>query len=78
MAKWEGAILGMGGERGLIYILEVFEIKKEKTRVKINNLMNGAHTAMVTSLAFNPVHKYILASGSMDKTIRLWSTGFSE
>ena len=41
--------------------------------VKMKSIMSG-HGCEVTALRFNPTH-CILASGSLDKTIRLWSTG---
>ena len=42
--------------------------------IKINYHIMLGHTSRVFNIAWNPVTTHILASGSDDKTIRIWDT----
>ena len=65
--------LSVAGKSGLIYVLVMTFTETGVLDVKMKSIMSG-HGGEVTALRFNPTH-CILASGSLDKTIRLWSTG---
>ena len=39
---------------------------------EVENMPEG-HSVEVTDIKFNPVHLNILASSSLDKSIRIWS-----
>lgn len=39
--------------------------------IEIGN-MPASHSGEISGLAFNPVHHELIASSSMDKSIRLW------
>lgn len=43
-----------------------------KKKRKAAALVAGSHTDSVITLSSNPVHRHVLASGSADKTIKLW------
>jgi len=60
----DGKVLASGDEQGTIVLWDVI------TRDKVEQLTN--HTAAVTSMAFNRIGKPLLATGSVDRTIKLY------
>lgn len=58
------------GLLALIQSLEEIQSEKEKKCINISNILEG-HTDSVYSIRYSPDGK-TLASGSLDKTVRIW------
>jgi WD40 repeat protein len=68
----DGVSLAVAGTTGMIYLAEIMEGGDGKWVAEVEN-MPGGHSVEVTDIKFNPVHLNILASSSLDKSIRIWS-----
>jgi WD40 repeat protein len=68
----DGVSLAVAGTTGMIYLVEIMEGGDGKWVAEVEN-MPGGHGVEVTDIKFNPVHLNILASSSLDKSIRIWS-----
>lgn len=63
--------MAVAGKSGLIYIIGIKMSKDHSLVVSVFNLPPG-HSGEVTCLSFNPVYTQVLASCSLDKTVRIW------
>lgn len=68
-AMYPTAILGQTSQASLDPLSAPATTKKKKKTKKTND---SYHVDAVLALASNPIHGYILTSGSADKTIKLW------
>lgn len=48
------------------------KLKKKKNRIDDPSLKPESHTDAIMALSWNKVHRQVIASGSADKTVKLW------
>mmetsp|Transcript_11273 Transcript_11273/g.25277 ORF Transcript_11273/g.25277 Transcript_11273/m.25277 type:complete len:525 (+) Transcript_11273:199-1773(+) len=61
-------LIGSVGDDRTIMVWDV----REKNPTKAVHVVKDAHAGDVNSIAFNPVNEFLLATGSADKTVKLW------
>ena len=62
------------GDDRLIALWDVREGHSGQPTLRIAPTAPGAHKEDVMSLSFNPYQEFLLLSGSVDKTVKLWDT----
>ena len=58
----------------MIALWDVREANSSQPTLRIAPTAPGAHKEDVMSLSFNPYQEFLLLSGSVDKTVKLWDT----